>query len=58
LLWVERSLAILPYFGSGVRPCLEVGHHDLLVRDDDHEHIGRHDRRRQRAQVQQRRAPA
>ena len=34
----------------------QVGHDDLLVRDDDQEHIRRHDRRGEGAKVQKRRA--
>ncbi len=37
---------------------LQVRHHDLLVRDDHEEHVGRHDRRGECAQVQQRRPAA
>ena len=38
-------------------PGLQVGNHDALVRHDDEEDIGRHDRRRHRTQMQQGGAP-
>ncbi len=34
--------------------CLQIGDDDLLVRDDDHEDVGRHDRRGERTEMQER----
>ena len=52
----RSQLGDLAVFGIRDATGLEIGHHDLLVRDDNEKHIRRHDRRCERAQMQQRRA--
>ena len=49
-----RDLAV---FRIGFAPRLEIGDHDPLVGHDDDEHIGRHDRCGEGAQMQQGRTP-
>ncbi|OIQ70533.1 hypothetical protein GALL_478530 [mine drainage metagenome] len=49
-------LGDLAIFRVRLAPGLQVRHHDALVRHDDEKHVGRHNRRGKRAQMQQRRA--